>query len=136
MGISPLVSSTLSDTFLIRRVLYIGFTLIFALASLGGGYANSAGSLIVARVFQAVGSGGASILGAGTVADIYVSTSLYRLLGNVLVLYTLYSCVSSGHYCHEAECFGRVGHKKRCMHSSHHSFLHFSIRPIGYILLF
>ncbi|KAK3832657.1 MAG: major facilitator superfamily domain-containing protein [Linnemannia elongata] len=71
MGISPLVSSTLSDTFLIRRVLYIGFTLIFALASLGGGYANSAGSLIAARVFQAVGSGGASILGAGTVADIY-----------------------------------------------------------------
>ncbi|KAF9125585.1 hypothetical protein BGW39_007291 [Mortierella sp. 14UC] len=71
MGISPLVSSTLSDHFQIRRVLYIAFTLIFALASLGGGYANSAGSLIAARVFQAVGSGGASILGAGTVADIY-----------------------------------------------------------------
>ncbi|KAG0305219.1 hypothetical protein BGZ97_001185 [Linnemannia gamsii] len=71
MGISPLISSTLSDTFAIRRVLYIAFTLIFALASLGGGYANSAGSLIAARVFQAVGSGGASILGAGTVADIY-----------------------------------------------------------------
>ncbi|KAK3843327.1 MAG: major facilitator superfamily domain-containing protein [Linnemannia gamsii] len=71
MGISPLVSSTLSDAFQIRRVLYIGFTVIFALASLGGGYANSAGTLIAARVLQAVGSGGASILGAGTVADIY-----------------------------------------------------------------
>ncbi|KAF9083336.1 hypothetical protein BGX23_011568 [Mortierella sp. AD031] len=71
MGISPLVSSTMSDHFQIRRVLYIGFTLIFALASFGGGYARSAGTLIVARVFQAVGSGGASILGAGTVADIY-----------------------------------------------------------------
>ncbi|KAF9905775.1 hypothetical protein EC991_001313 [Linnemannia zychae] len=71
MGISPLISSTLSDHFQIRRILYIVFTLVFALASLGGGYANSAGSLIAARVFQAVGSGGASILGAGTVADIY-----------------------------------------------------------------
>ncbi|KAF9111529.1 hypothetical protein BGX27_004787 [Mortierella sp. AM989] len=71
MGISPLVSSTLSDRFKIRRVLYIVFTLIFTLASLGGGYSKSASSLILARVFQAVGSGGASILGAGTVADIY-----------------------------------------------------------------
>ncbi|KAG0281837.1 hypothetical protein BGZ95_008979 [Linnemannia exigua] len=71
MGISPLVSSTLSDAFKIRRILYIAFTLIFALASLGGAYAHSAGTLIAARVFQAVGSGGASILGAGTVADIY-----------------------------------------------------------------
>ncbi|KAF9355874.1 hypothetical protein BGX26_006024 [Mortierella sp. AD094] len=66
MGISPLVSSTLSDRFKIRRVLYIAFTIIFALASLGGGYSKSASSLIVARVFQSIGSGGASILGAGT----------------------------------------------------------------------
>ncbi|KAF9957331.1 hypothetical protein BGZ72_001926 [Mortierella alpina] len=71
MGISPLVSSTLSDYFKIRRVLYIGSTLIFALASLGGGYSSSVATLTIARVFQAVGSGGASILGAGTVADIY-----------------------------------------------------------------
>ncbi|KAF9918936.1 hypothetical protein FBU30_011228 [Linnemannia zychae] len=71
MGISPLISSTLSDAFQIRRVLYIGFTFIFALASFGGGYARTAWALILARIFQAVGSGGASILGAGTVADIY-----------------------------------------------------------------
>ncbi|KAF8959568.1 hypothetical protein BGZ46_001723, partial [Entomortierella lignicola] len=66
MGISPLVNSTLSDRFKIRRVLYIAFTLIFVLASLGGGYSKSAATLIVARVFQSIGSGGASILGAGT----------------------------------------------------------------------
>ncbi|KAF9352809.1 hypothetical protein BGX34_011959 [Mortierella sp. NVP85] len=71
MGISPLVSSTLSDRFKIRRIIYIVSTLIFTLASLGGGYSKSAGSLIVARIFQSIGSGGASILGAGTVADIY-----------------------------------------------------------------
>ncbi|KAF9913511.1 hypothetical protein BX616_009943 [Lobosporangium transversale] len=71
MGISPLVSSTLSDRYKIRRALYIGFTLIFALASLGGGFSNSAATLIIARIFQSIGSGGASILGAGTVADIY-----------------------------------------------------------------
>ncbi|KAF9287562.1 hypothetical protein BGZ68_001659 [Mortierella alpina] len=71
MGISPLVSSTLSDYFKIRRVLYIGSTLIFALASLGGGFSTSVATLTIARIFQAVGSGGASILGAGTVADIY-----------------------------------------------------------------
>ncbi|KAF9435076.1 hypothetical protein BGZ76_006954 [Entomortierella beljakovae] len=71
MGISPLVTSTLSDRFKIRRILYIAFIIIFALASLGGGFANSAASLILARIFQAIGSGGASILGAGTVADIY-----------------------------------------------------------------
>ncbi|KAG0203814.1 hypothetical protein BGX28_004055 [Mortierella sp. GBA30] len=71
MGISPLVSSTLSDHFKIRRILYIAFTLVFAMASVGGGFSKSAATLIVARIFQAVGSGGASILGAGTVADIY-----------------------------------------------------------------
>ncbi|KAG0358389.1 hypothetical protein BGZ54_010440 [Gamsiella multidivaricata] len=71
MGISPLVCSTLSDHFKIRRILYISFTIVFALASIGGGFANSAVGLILARIFQAVGSGGASILGAGTVADIY-----------------------------------------------------------------
>ncbi|KAF9182070.1 hypothetical protein BGZ51_004979 [Haplosporangium sp. Z 767] len=71
MGISPLVSSTLSDHFKIRRILYLVYTLIFALASLGGGFSTSAVGLILARIFQAVGSGGASILGAGTVADIY-----------------------------------------------------------------
>ncbi|KAI1300686.1 hypothetical protein EDD11_006048 [Mortierella claussenii] len=71
MGISPLVSSTLSDRFKIRRILYISFTIIFVLASLGGGFSTSAAGLIIARIFQSVGSGGASILGAGTVADIY-----------------------------------------------------------------
>ncbi|KAG0222425.1 hypothetical protein BGX31_009158 [Mortierella sp. GBA43] len=71
MGVSPLVSSTLSDRFKIRRILYIVFTLIFVLASLGGGYSKSATALIIARIFQSIGSGGASILGAGTVADIY-----------------------------------------------------------------
>ena len=72
MGVSPLLTSTISDRFKIRRILYIVFTMIFALASLGGGFTKSAPTLIVARVFQAVGSSGASVLGAGSVADIYV----------------------------------------------------------------
>ncbi|KAF9173020.1 hypothetical protein BGX20_004307 [Mortierella sp. AD010] len=71
MGISPLVISTVSDRFKIRRVLYIVSTIIFAVASLGGGYAESPASLIIARVFQSIGSGGAAVLGAGTVSDIY-----------------------------------------------------------------
>ncbi|KAF9581876.1 hypothetical protein BGW38_000947 [Lunasporangiospora selenospora] len=71
MGIAPLVASTLSDTFKIRRILYIVFTIVFTIASLGGGFAKSVAPLIIARVFQAIGSGGASILGAGTVADIF-----------------------------------------------------------------
>lgn len=75
MGISPLLTSTLSDHFKFRRVLYLTFTFIFFLASFGGGFSKSAGPLIAARVFQAIGSGGASILGAGTVADIYVSNN-------------------------------------------------------------
>ncbi|KAF9930165.1 Dityrosine transporter 1 [Modicella reniformis] len=87
MGISPLVSSTLSDRFKIRRILYIASTLIFVLASLGGGFSTSAGALIVARIFQSIGSGGASILGAGTVADIYVSVAMHsNLLGSVVIL--------------------------------------------------
>lgn len=80
MGVSPLLTSTISDRFKIRRVLYIAFTMIFALASLGGGFAKSAPTLIVARVFQAIGSSGASVLGAGSVADIYVSDILMHVL--------------------------------------------------------
>ncbi|KFH73040.1 hypothetical protein MVEG_00265 [Podila verticillata NRRL 6337] len=81
MGISPLLTSTLSDHFKFRRVLYLVFTTIFCLASLGGGFSKSAGPLIAARVFQAIGSGGASILGAGTVADIYVPTEQGTSMG-------------------------------------------------------
>lgn len=72
MGIAPLVTSTLSDTFKIRRILYLAFAAVFTMASIGGGFSRSAAGLVLARVFQAVGSGGATILGAGTVTDIYV----------------------------------------------------------------
>ncbi|KAF8939921.1 major facilitator superfamily domain-containing protein [Dissophora ornata] len=71
MGISPLVSSSLSDRFKIRRILYLGSAFIFTFASIGGGFSKSASGLILARIFQSIGSGGASILGAGTVSDIY-----------------------------------------------------------------
>ncbi|KAF9290321.1 hypothetical protein BGZ74_000537 [Mortierella antarctica] len=81
MGISPLLTSTLSDHFKFRRVLYLTFTFIFFLASFGGGFSKSAGPLIAARVFQAIGSGGASILGAGTVADIYIPTEQGTSMG-------------------------------------------------------
>ncbi|KAF9307553.1 hypothetical protein BG003_000617 [Podila horticola] len=81
MGISPLLTSTLSDHFKFRRVLYLIFTTIFCLASFGGGFSKSAGPLIAARVFQAIGSGGASILGAGTVADIYIPTEQGTSMG-------------------------------------------------------
>ncbi|KAF9106012.1 hypothetical protein BGX27_009357 [Mortierella sp. AM989] len=71
MGIAPLITSTLSDTFKIRRTLYLVFGAVFTIASFGGGFSNSAAPLILARIFQAVGSGGATILGAGTITDIY-----------------------------------------------------------------
>ncbi|KAF9428514.1 hypothetical protein BGZ94_002095 [Podila epigama] len=81
MGISPLLTSTLSDHFKIRRILYLVFTLIFCLASFAGGFSKSAGPLIVARIFQSIGSGGGSILGAGTVADIYIPTEQGTSMG-------------------------------------------------------
>ncbi|ORZ09998.1 major facilitator superfamily domain-containing protein [Lobosporangium transversale] len=71
MGVAPLITSTLSDTFKIRRILYLVYAVVFTVASFGGGYSNSAAPLILARIFQAVGSGGATILGAGTITDIY-----------------------------------------------------------------
>ncbi|KAF8930997.1 hypothetical protein BGZ47_000286 [Haplosporangium gracile] len=81
MGIAPLVTSTLSDLFKIRRVLYLAFGMIFTIASIGGGFSRSPAGLILARVFQAVGSGGATILGAGTVTDIYVPAEQGTAMG-------------------------------------------------------
>ncbi|OAQ23782.1 MFS general substrate transporter [Linnemannia elongata AG-77] len=81
MGIAPLVTSTLSDTFKIRRILYLAFAAVFTMASIGGGFSRSAAGLVLARVFQAVGSGGATILGAGTVTDIYVQAEQGTAMG-------------------------------------------------------
>ncbi|KAF9945200.1 hypothetical protein BGZ70_003981 [Mortierella alpina] len=81
MGIAPLVTSTLSDSFKIRRMLYLAFGMVFTIASIGGGFSKSALPLILARIFQAVGSGGATILGAGTVTDIFLPAEQGTAMG-------------------------------------------------------
>jgi MFS family permease len=77
MGIGPVLWATLSDGYKIRRILYLVSTAIFCAASIGGGYATSAGGLTAARVFQAIGSSGPAMLGPGSVADIYVSLLVF-----------------------------------------------------------
>ena len=47
-------------------MLYLAFE-VFTIASIGGGFSKSTLPLILARIFQAVGSGAEAILGAGTV---------------------------------------------------------------------
>ncbi|KAG0251218.1 hypothetical protein DFQ27_008917, partial [Actinomortierella ambigua] len=81
MGIAPLFWATLSDGYKIRRILYLASVAIFCAASIGGGFATSASTLIVARCFQSVGSSGGSILGAASVADIYIPTEQGTAMG-------------------------------------------------------
>ncbi|KAG0223735.1 hypothetical protein BGW41_005383 [Actinomortierella wolfii] len=81
MGIAPVFWATLSEAYKIRRVLYFVSVAIFLGASIGGGFATTAGALIAARCFQAVGSSGSSILGAATVADIYIPTEQGTSMG-------------------------------------------------------
>ncbi|KAF9363401.1 hypothetical protein BGX34_004220 [Mortierella sp. NVP85] len=81
MGIGPVLWATLSDGYKIRRILYLVSTAIFCAASIGGGFATSAGGLTAARVFQAIGSSGPAMLGPGSVADIYVPTEQGTAMG-------------------------------------------------------
>ncbi|KAG0293614.1 hypothetical protein BGZ96_002568 [Linnemannia gamsii] len=81
MGIGPVLWATLSDGYKIRRIIYLVSTAIFCAASIGGGFATSAGGLTAARVFQAIGSSGPAMLGPGSVADIYVPTEQGTAMG-------------------------------------------------------
>ncbi|MEY2632204.1 MAG: hypothetical protein RIR00_858 [Pseudomonadota bacterium] len=74
-----LVYGPLSDRYG-RRPVMLGGILLFVLASLACLLAESVRSLIVARLFQALGGGAASVLARAVVRDVFVPTEAIRKL--------------------------------------------------------
>ncbi|RCH83713.1 hypothetical protein CU098_007768, partial [Rhizopus stolonifer] len=71
MGIAPIFWASLSDFYLVRRILILLSILIFGAASLGSAFINNIWGLVVLRCIQAVGASCGQSVGGGTIADIY-----------------------------------------------------------------
>lgn len=69
-GLFPIIWSSLSDYFHVRKIIYIVSLLIFAFASLGCCFVQNIWVLVALRCMQAAGAS-ATTLGAGTISDLY-----------------------------------------------------------------
>ncbi|KAL1922736.1 uncharacterized protein VTP21DRAFT_9112 [Calcarisporiella thermophila] len=70
-GAAPLAWATFSEAFGTRRLIYLVTFAIYVIASVGCALANNIYTLIILRIFQALGGSAVQSLGAGTIADVW-----------------------------------------------------------------
>ncbi|MEP3114386.1 Bcr/CflA family multidrug efflux MFS transporter [Nisaea sp.] len=87
-SVGMLIYGPISDRFGRRPVMLVGI-LIFIIASLACVYVERIDQLIVARLFQAIGGGAASILARTVVRDLFTAQEAASVLSLMMVLTTL-----------------------------------------------
>ena len=80
LSVAPFLWALLADAYG-RRPVLIGCMLLESMACLGGGYANSFGTLVTARAFQMCGGSAGLVMGSAVVVDIFWQRERGRKIG-------------------------------------------------------